>query len=57
MTMNYGKVKAQLKYDHEGAPVKLFVMVFMENMNTFALDHLLNLFDNDVVARSLFVVN
>jgi hypothetical protein len=56
MMMNYGKVKTQLKYDHEGAPIKLFAMVFMDNVNTFALDHLLNLFDNDVVSRSLFVV-
>ena len=50
-------MKTQLKYDHEGAPVKFFAVVFMENVNTFALDHILNLFANDVVSGSLFVVN
>ena len=46
--MNYGKVKTQLKYDHEGAPVKPFV-VLMVNVNIFALDHLVNFYDSDVV--------
>lgn len=47
--MNYGKVKTQLKYDHEGAPVKPFVMVLMVNVNIFALDHLVNFYDSVVV--------
>jgi hypothetical protein len=46
--MNYGKVKTQLKYDHEGAPVKPFV-VLMVNVNIFALDHLVNFYDSAVV--------
>jgi hypothetical protein len=47
--MNYGKAKTQLKYDHEGAPVKPFVMVLMVNVNIFALDHLVNFYDSVVV--------